>query len=254
MITKPFQPALTCLALAMIVTAPVDAVEPKVITPSSTPERHGGHTYIPARLAGTLFRAESRWNKSEPTVEIAKPGHVVRFRVGSRTAMVNGRRVQLAVAPYRKDGETMVPFRLVGQAMGAPVGYEARSESLSVGPGEDGVRWLVPLETPREGIVVHSPAPGAESDLEVRVHLQANVREGDLVVQLQDADGKVLQESKTPGLPRPMGVYREHIVFLLNGRANGPTRELQVVAFSPHRKTGEQRFKVSVPVKLHRSL
>lgn len=249
-----FQPLLACLGLAIFAGAPAEAVEPKVITPSSTPERHAGQVYVPVRLAGTLFHAESRWRKSDRTVEIGRDGRVARFQVGSRTAMVNGRRVQLPVAPYRKDGETMVPFRLTGQALGATVGFEPRSESLSVGPGEDGIRWLVPLMTVREGIVIHSPAPGAESDLEVRVHLQANVREGDLVVQLQDADGRVLQESKNPGLPGGTGMFREHIVFLLNGRANGPTRDLQVVAFSPDRKTGEQRFKVTVPVKLHRSL
>jgi len=44
--------------------------------------------------------------------------------IGSTTALVDGRQETLPVAPRIVDGRTMVPFRFVGEALGAEIGWD----------------------------------------------------------------------------------------------------------------------------------
>jgi len=44
--------------------------------------------------------------------------------IGSTTALVDGQQETLPVAPKIVDGRTMVPFRFVGEALGAEIGWD----------------------------------------------------------------------------------------------------------------------------------
>ncbi|HTE18156.1 MAG TPA: stalk domain-containing protein [Armatimonadota bacterium] len=224
------------------------AAERKVITPAISPERHGGATYVPVGLIGATTGASLARHPARREVEIRRGERWARLRAGSRIALVNGRRMRLSLAPYLRDENLMVPLRLVADALDARVRYEEQTASLLVGPGPDDVLWTIPLETRRTGIVIHSPSPGAEPVKTIRVHGQANTPDAPVVVQLQDAEGRVLQEST---LPRGNGVFREFQVFFAHAKGSGGVIPARVVAFSPSPQDGSPRRQVTIPVTLH---
>ncbi|GFN21775.1 stalk domain-containing protein [Thermanaeromonas sp. C210] len=57
--------------------------------------------------------------------------------IGSRTAFVNGTPVELPVAPFQDaaSGTAMVPFRFVGESLGAAVSYDGRSQEVNYALG-----------------------------------------------------------------------------------------------------------------------
>ena len=52
--------------------------------------------------------------------------------IGRKTAEINGTPVNLDVPPRIMSGRTMVPFRFVGEAMGAEVGWEASEQKITL--------------------------------------------------------------------------------------------------------------------------
>jgi hypothetical protein len=142
----------------------------------------------------------------------------------------------------------MVPLRFGGSALGVPVSYEKRTHSVLVGPTSSGHLWLLPLESLRPGIVVHSPKPGSEVQSPVRVHGQANVFEGTVVVELRDSAGKTLGRGIGTGA---MGSYGPFIVELPYDSPDAARARGKLFLYSPSpRDEREILFPVSVPVTL----
>ena len=239
---------LLMLGVATLVVNAASSAERKVVMPAISPRSHAGQAYVALGLISSLTNSPITRNAKRQEVRIERGGREVRLRVGSQTAIVNGQKVRLAVAPYVLEGNLMVPVRLVAEALDVSVQYEERTASILVKPASDATAWSVPLETRRTGIVIHSPDPGAVSIKQVRVHGQANTPDSKLVVQLQTEDGRVLQESV---VPHTGGVFREFITFFLRANSNGGAQQVRVVAFSPDPKNGSPRYRVSVPVTLH---
>lgn len=52
--------------------------------------------------------------------------------LGSQKAYVNGKETILAVAPYSVSGVTMIPFRFLGESLGAKVEYEADKKQITM--------------------------------------------------------------------------------------------------------------------------
>lgn len=52
--------------------------------------------------------------------------------IGSQKAYVNGKETTLAVAPYSVSGVTMLPFRFLGESLGAKVDYDAASKQITM--------------------------------------------------------------------------------------------------------------------------
>ncbi len=54
------------------------------------------------------------------------------LQIGNRTATVNGKEVEFDVAPYIKNGRTMVPLRFIAESFGASIGYDSVERSIMV--------------------------------------------------------------------------------------------------------------------------
>lgn len=65
------------------------------------------------------------------------------LRVGSRTAYVGGKQQILDQAPYLAKGTVMVPFRFIGEALGATVGWESQSKKITYRLGEVNIAFQV---------------------------------------------------------------------------------------------------------------
>jgi len=53
---------------------------------------------------------------------------VIELQLGSKSAYVNQKRTELDVAPFTENGRTLVPFRFIGEALGAKVTWLQESK------------------------------------------------------------------------------------------------------------------------------
>jgi hypothetical protein len=56
--------------------------------------------------------------------------HTVILQIGNKTAKIDGKDVALKVAPYVKEGKTMVPLRFIGDALGSEVIWNQADKSV----------------------------------------------------------------------------------------------------------------------------
>lgn len=236
--------------LAVFVARGAAAEERRIMTPVVTPQQQAGRVYAGAGLIATFPRVESQWQPARRELMLVREGRKVILRAGDAVARVNGRPVHLALAPYLRQDQLMVPIRLIAESLGVPVKYEEATATLLLGPDADEVLWAFPLPTRRTGLVIHSPASGTEWVKEIRVHGQANIPDAEAVVQLQTSDGKVLMESK---LPRGRGVFGEFQVIFSKAEGGGGKEEVRVVAFAPDPKDHNPRHQINLPLTLHLS-
>jgi len=85
------------------------------------------------------------------TVEIEEPtGVTIRLTVDSTTAVVNGVSQTLLAAPFidAAAGRTMVPFRFIGEAMGAEVEFDADTRTASYALGGQTLELVLGEELP----------------------------------------------------------------------------------------------------------
>ena len=235
-----------CLwALLLLAPSGVVAAPRTILMLPVTPERSGGETYVAANSAADLLGARMRWNAKERTTEFSRPGRLVRLRLGDRNATLNGKRVSLRTAPYLREARLMVPFRRIAEALAVEVDFDDATDSITVGPGPDGMVQVVPLPTRKQGIVIYSPEPQEECARQVRVFSQANVP-GGITAQLLAADGTVLVEGR--GAAVPLGAFREVTTLLLYARSEGEAQPARVVVFGTEPRTGQRLHEVSVPI------
>ena len=48
---------------------------------------------------------------------------IIELQIGSKSAYINSKRVDLDVPPFIENGRTLVPFRFIGEALGAKVSW-----------------------------------------------------------------------------------------------------------------------------------
>ena len=56
----------------------------------------------------------------------------IEMKIGSKVATVNGKEVQLDVAPFTKNDRTMVPIRFVAESFGAKVDYTPKGQRVEI--------------------------------------------------------------------------------------------------------------------------
>jgi len=84
-------------------------------------------TYLTAEIRSLEKRIASLEARYAPPVVLT---------IGSKKAMIGDRVVDLSVAPFTREGRTMLPFRFVGEALGAQVGWEQATKTVSFKLGE----------------------------------------------------------------------------------------------------------------------
>jgi hypothetical protein len=91
--------------------------------------------YINSRvreLQGQLDNINRQIAELEARVTALEQRPVIKLTIGSKTAYVGGTAKQLSVAPYQTgNGTSMVPFRFIGEALGAKVDYNAATQTVS---------------------------------------------------------------------------------------------------------------------------
>jgi hypothetical protein len=91
-----------------------------------------GTTLVPFRAISEALKATVSWNKDERSVTVIRDGITVKLFIDSKTAFVNGKQVTLEVPAAIVKGSTVIPVRLVSEALKATVKWEAETHSVVI--------------------------------------------------------------------------------------------------------------------------
>ena len=90
-----------------------------------------GRTMVPIRFVAEGLGAEVSFNADTEEIHIYGES-VIRLQIDQKSYTVDGIEKQMDVAPYIKDGRTMVPVRFVAEGLGAEVSFNADTKEISI--------------------------------------------------------------------------------------------------------------------------
>lgn len=87
---------------------------------------------VPLRVIAESLAANVEW--ADPEVKITKLGQEVVLKASSKSAVINGKTVQMDVAPYIKNKRIYVPIRFISEIFGYGVDYANKTVSIETLP------------------------------------------------------------------------------------------------------------------------
>jgi len=91
-----------------------------------------GRTMVPVRFVSEALGATVVWEPASRTVRIADGGKTIVLTIDSRQVTIDGVPQQLDAPAVLQPGATYVPLRMVSEALGADVKYDAASKQVSI--------------------------------------------------------------------------------------------------------------------------
>lgn len=138
----------------IIVTLDGELVHPAIL--SSSPVRHelsaacvkNGWTMVPVRRLAELTGADVSY--SNGVVTILRAGASVKMTIGSRTASVNGKTIEMTAAPVKENGRTYIPVRYIGEFFGQDLewvtpGQLSATENRAAAGTSNLEAWALPM-------------------------------------------------------------------------------------------------------------
>jgi hypothetical protein len=87
---------------------------------------------VPMRaLVESAFGGTVEYNATTKTATIVVKDIKIVVQIGSKNATINDKPVVISgTPPTVKNGNTLLPFRFIGEALGATVGYDANTKNI----------------------------------------------------------------------------------------------------------------------------
>lgn len=104
-----------------------------------------GSTLVQFRPIFEKLGLKIEWNGETRTVTGIGDDVKIELQIGNSKAQVNGKEVELAVAPQIKNDVTFVPLRFVGEASGQEVGWDSYNRSVIIAPLETQLAWVMAM-------------------------------------------------------------------------------------------------------------
>lgn len=95
------------------------------------PQNIGGSTYIPARYLAEPLGGVVAWDNANKIVTIKALSNIIRLKVDSKMAELNGNQIELTNAPKIISGRTMIPLRAASTLLGLEVGWDPATKKAS---------------------------------------------------------------------------------------------------------------------------
>jgi len=96
------------------------------------PTTRRGQTLVPMRAIFESLGATVDWNAATSTITARRLDQTIQLTVGSTTATVNGRYVNLDVPAEIIRNRTLVPVRFVSESLGAHVDWSADAQTVVI--------------------------------------------------------------------------------------------------------------------------
>ncbi|BAL81638.1 stalk domain-containing protein [Caldisericum exile] len=111
---------------------PVAVVNGQNYTLEAAPQITSGRTVVPLRFVGESFGATFTYEASTKKIEISFNNNSITMWVGKKSALVNGKEIQIDVAPYIVNGRTLVPIRFISDVFGADVIWNSQTKTVLI--------------------------------------------------------------------------------------------------------------------------
>lgn len=92
-----------------------------------------GVTFVPLRFIGEAFGYKVDWFKEENKIVISNNDNTLIMWIGKDLAKLNDKDLKLPAKPFiSKSGRTFVPIRIISEAFGASVSWNAKNSTISI--------------------------------------------------------------------------------------------------------------------------
>lgn len=91
-----------------------------------------GVTLVPVRVVSETFDAQVDWDEAAQKVTILKGKRKLELTIGEKTMQLNGQAQELLLAPQLDYDTTMVPLRVISEALGADVSYDEETREVGI--------------------------------------------------------------------------------------------------------------------------
>ncbi|WP_440960790.1 copper amine oxidase N-terminal domain-containing protein [Paenibacillus nitricinens] len=102
------------------------------LSTDQAPVMVNGRTMVPLRAIFEAFNATIKWDQKAQTVTATKDNTTIMLKIGSKTATINNKAVTLDVPGLNLKGRTMVPTRFVSEALGHEVGWNPKTQVVTI--------------------------------------------------------------------------------------------------------------------------
>jgi hypothetical protein len=110
-------------------TATVNGVQQKL---EQAPTLVNGTTMIPVRFFVDAMGGEIQWDATSQRVTIMRDHHLIEMWIKDSEVIIDGKRYTSDEAPRLMKGRTMLPLRLISEALGWTVGWDAATKSITL--------------------------------------------------------------------------------------------------------------------------
>ena len=110
----------------------VNGILEKIDAQGSKPIIQNGRTLLPIRTLIESLGGTVEWNAKEQKVTITLNGHSMVLTIGRTTALVDGNKVSLDVAPTIINGRTYLPLRFISENLGASVNWDSTTQTVTI--------------------------------------------------------------------------------------------------------------------------
>lgn len=127
------------------------------LQPETEPLLVNGALLVPMRGLFEAQGAKLEWDSASKTVTATKADRKLIYTLGKTTAELNGQALNLSVPGQITDGFSLVPLRLVSEALGSTVKWEENTRTVTISSpvhAEATIKWGVNLRS----------APDAQSE------------------------------------------------------------------------------------------
>lgn len=219
-----------------------------------------GRVLLPMRATFAALGASVGYDPNGRVIVARSAAHSLRLAIGSREALVDGRRLPLEVPARIVATRTYVPLRFVAQALGAIVGYDARANLVSVTSASSAatassvkMTGLTPSPQSNAGTAYPTISASLEGATAAISGVTLTV-DGEDVTQLASFDGTTITFMPRIGLSRGTHTVR----FSGTTLANAPfsqswsfTTTLEAPPDAPAMNAYDYRFYASGPMSYH---
>ena len=110
----------------------VNGILEKIDAQGSKPIIKNGRTLLPIRTLIEFLGGTVEWNGKEQKVTIELNGHSMVLWIGKTTALVDGSKTTLDVAPMLINGRTYLPLRFISEHLGASVNWDESTQTITI--------------------------------------------------------------------------------------------------------------------------
>lgn len=125
-------PAEPKVSVQMAVGRPSITVDGEPRSLEVAPTLVNGTTFIPVRFFVDALGGQIAWDEDERRVTILRGDRMIDLWIGEKSAVMDGKRVTVPEAPRIMKERTMLPLRFIAEALGWQVGWDAKTQSVTL--------------------------------------------------------------------------------------------------------------------------